>query len=204
MSQKTYMYDTQWQALINAIDGGDTSAIATALGQIKTSIDAIETALGSLSADVTQDSTQWTNLINAITNQSLTVDLSNITSSAVANLSNVIGATVTDVINALNSTLTNNFDGVRFYNFIVGASANSIITINANSRLILFTSNTYASACGGNFITADGGGTVGVTNFAAASSVSITAVSANNCKITNNSNKELRCCAICMQGSLSA
>ena len=66
MSQKTYMYDTQWQALINAIDGGDTTAIVTALGQIKTSIDTVETALGSLSADVTQDSTQWTNLINAI------------------------------------------------------------------------------------------------------------------------------------------
>lgn len=66
MSQKTYMYDTQWQALINAIDGGDTSAIATALGQIKTSVDGITTALGSLSTDVTQDATQWTNLINAI------------------------------------------------------------------------------------------------------------------------------------------
>lgn len=66
MSQKTYMYDTQWTALINAIDGGDTSAIATALGQIKTSIDAIETTLGSLSTGVTQDSTQWTALVNAI------------------------------------------------------------------------------------------------------------------------------------------
>lgn len=168
MSQKTYMYDTQWQALINAIDGGDTSAIATALGQIKTSIDAIDTALGSLSADVTQDSTQWTNLINAIssgggggggtididatqwgnllseigkgdmtatatalnniytrlntigfnstqwsnlvnaiTNQSLTVDLSNITSSVVSNLSNVSGSNLTDALNALNSTLDN-------------------------------------------------------------------------------------------------
>lgn len=172
MSQKTYMYDTQWQALINAIDGGDTSAIATALGQIKTSVDGITSALGSLSTDVTQDSTQWTNLINAIssgggggggtididatqwsnllteiakgdmtatatalnniytrlnsigfnstqwtnlvnaiTNQSLTVDLSNITSSAVTNLSNVTGATVTDVINALNSTLTDTIIG---------------------------------------------------------------------------------------------
>lgn len=169
MSQKTYMYDTQWQALINAIDGGDTSAIATALGQIKTSIDSIETALGSLSTDVTQDSTQWTNLINAIssgggggggtididatqwsdllteigkgdmtatatalnniynqlnsigfnstqwtnlinaiTNQSLTVDLSNITSSVVSNLSNVSGSTLTDALNALNSTLSYN------------------------------------------------------------------------------------------------
>ena len=66
MSQKTYMYDTQWTALINAINGGDTSAIATALGQIKTSVDGITTALGSLSTDVTQDTTQWTNLINAI------------------------------------------------------------------------------------------------------------------------------------------
>ena len=107
MSQKTYMYDTQWQALINAISGGDTSAIATALGQIKTSIDSIETALGNLSTDVTQNSTQWNNLVNAITNQSLTVDLSNLTSSAVSNLSNVTGATVTDAINLLISTLTN-------------------------------------------------------------------------------------------------
>lgn len=168
MSQKTYIYDTQWQALINAIDGGDTSAIATALGQIKTSIDSIETALVSFSTGVTQDSTQWTNLINAITtgggggggtididatqwsnllteigkgdmsaaatalnniytrlnaigfnstqwnnlvnaitNQSLTVDLSNITSSVVSNLSNVSGSTLTDALNALNSTLAN-------------------------------------------------------------------------------------------------
>ena len=66
MSQKTYMYDTQWQALLNAISGGDPTAIVTALGDIKDSIDTIETALGSLSTDVTQDSTQWTNLINAI------------------------------------------------------------------------------------------------------------------------------------------
>lgn len=190
MSQKTYMYDTQWQALINAIDGGDTSAIATALGHIKTSIDAIETALGSLSADVTQDSTQWTNLINAITsggggggtididatqwsdllteiskgdmtatatalgniktsidnvytrlnsigfdttqwgnlvnaiiNQSLTVDLSNITSSVVSNLSNVIGATMTDVINSLNSDL-NNIQSIYQYHGAPGSGTN--------------------------------------------------------------------------------
>lgn len=66
MLNTVYANAPQFQDLINAIQGGDTSAIATALGQIKTSVDGITTALGSLSTDVTQDSTQWTNLINAI------------------------------------------------------------------------------------------------------------------------------------------
>lgn len=91
---------TQWTNLLTSIDKGDTSALATALGLIKTSIDSINTSLGSLSTDVTQNSTQWTNLINAITNQSLTVDLSNITSSVVSNLSDASGSTLTDVINS--------------------------------------------------------------------------------------------------------
>ena len=66
MLNTIYANQTQFTDLLNAIQGGDTSAIATALGQIKTSIDTVETALGSLSADVTQDSTQWTALVNAI------------------------------------------------------------------------------------------------------------------------------------------
>ena len=190
MSQKTYMYDTQWTALINAIDGGDTSAIATALGQIKTSIDTIATALGSLSTDVTQDSTQWTNLINAITsgggggggtididatqwsnllteiakgdmtataaalgniktsidsiytrlnsigfdttqwgnlvnaitNQSLTVDLSNITSSIVSNLSSVTGSNLTEVINILNSEIDAKLDNFTYFSSVNGST----------------------------------------------------------------------------------
>lgn len=66
MLNTIYANQTQFTELLNAIQGGDTTAIVTALGQIKTSIDTVETALGSLSTDVTQDSTQWTNLINAI------------------------------------------------------------------------------------------------------------------------------------------
>lgn len=97
----------QWNDLISAINGGDTSAIATALTAIKTSIDSINTSLSSLSIDVEQDSAQWTNLITAITNQSLNVDLSNITSSVVNNLSNVSGSTTTEAFNVLNSTLDN-------------------------------------------------------------------------------------------------
>lgn len=183
MSQKTYMYDTQWQALINAISGGDPTAIVTALGDIKNSIDTIETALGSLSADVTQDSTQWTtlinaissgggggggtididatqwsnllteigkgdmsatatalnniytrlntigfnstqwtNLVNAITNQSLTVDLSNVTSSVVTNLSNVLGSTVTDAINKLNSDLASKINDFTYFGVANGST----------------------------------------------------------------------------------
>ena len=195
MSQKTYMYDTQWTALINAINGGDTSAIATALGQIKTSINSITTALGSLSTDVTQDSTQWnnlinaissgggggggtididatqwsdllteiakgdmtatatalnniytrlnsigfnstqwTNLVNAITNQSLTVDLSNITSSVVRNLSNVSGATLTDAINFLKSDLTNSRINTRIPG-ITAVKYGNIATLNIVTRV---------------------------------------------------------------------
>ena len=66
MLNTIYANQSQFTDLLNAIQGGDTTAIVTALGQIKTSIDDITTAFGSLSADVTQDSTQWTNLINAI------------------------------------------------------------------------------------------------------------------------------------------
>lgn len=203
MSQKTYMYDTQWQALINAIDGGDTSAIATALGQIKTSIDSIETALGSLSTDVTQDSTQWTNLINAIssgggggggtididatqwsnllseiakgdmtatatalnniytrlnaigfnstqwnnlvnaiTNQSLTVDFSNITSSVVSNLSNLTGSTVTDVLNLIGTLingLDQKLDGGLYFRGTLGA--NVLTTAKNNPQGIVFYAN---------------------------------------------------------------
>lgn len=224
MSQKTYMYDTQWQALINAIDGGDTSAIATALGQIKTSIDSIETALGSLSTDVTQDSTQWTNLINAIssggggtididatqwsnlltsidkgdttalatalgliktsidsintslgslnvgveqdatqwsnlvnaiTNQSLTVDLSNVTSSVVSNLSNVSGSTTTDALNTLESNqvdinINNIYDGIGIVLEISVASFSSgIANVDMSAYLpsgCAYTSISFATA----------------------------------------------------------
>lgn len=210
MSQKTYMYDTQWTALINAIDGGDTSAIATALGQIKTSIDSIETALGSLSTDVTQDSTQWNNLINAIssgggggggtididatqwsdllteiakgdmtatvtalgniktsidnvytrlnsigfdttqwgnlvnaiTNQSLTVDLSNVTSSAVSNLSNLTGSTVTDVLNLIGTLingLDQKLDGGLYFRGTLGT--NVLTTAKNNPIGIVFYAN---------------------------------------------------------------
>lgn len=102
---------TQWTNLLTSIDKGDTSALATALGLIKTSVDSINTSLGSLSADVTQDSTQWSNLVNAITNQSITVDLSNITSDVVSNESTVTPAdTVTEALDVLKSDLMTQSD----------------------------------------------------------------------------------------------
>lgn len=118
----------QWEELLNAINGGDTSAIATALTAIKTSIDSITTALSSLSAEIDVNSSQWANLINAITNQSLNVDLSNITSSVVNNLSNVRGSTVTDAFNFLNSIeritteflITNISDSSGIYAYKIG------------------------------------------------------------------------------------
>lgn len=124
----------QWDELLNAINGGDTSAIATALTTIKTSIDSITTTLSSFSAEVDVDSTQWTNLITAITNQSLNVDLSNITSSVVNNLSNVSGSTTTDALNTLNSTLNDrdNFfvsDIKNFKDLANGSSVSVNITI---------------------------------------------------------------------------
>lgn len=66
MLNTIYANTVQFQDLLNAIQGGDTTAIATALGQIKASVDSITTALGSLSTDVTQNATQWSNLISAI------------------------------------------------------------------------------------------------------------------------------------------
>lgn len=120
MSQKTYMYDTQWQALINAIDGGDTSAIATALGHIKTSIDAIETALGSFSTGVTQDSTQWTNLINAISSGGGggggTIDIDATQWSALVNatadISDGLSQGVSTDLAAINNTLVSGLDDI--------------------------------------------------------------------------------------------
>lgn len=103
MPQKTYMYDTQWNQLINAISTGDSSAVTTALNNIKSSIDNINTQLNTLGFNTTQ----WTNLINAISNQTISVDLSNINSDNVSNLSNVTGGNITNALNNLNSNLTN-------------------------------------------------------------------------------------------------
>lgn len=89
MPQKTYMYDTQWTALLNAIGTGDSSAIVTALNTIKNSLD---------------------NIINAISSQSITVDFSNINSDNVSNLSNVTGGNITNAFNNLNSTLNSKQD----------------------------------------------------------------------------------------------
>ena len=128
MPQKTYMYDTQWNQLINAINTGDSSAIVTAISNIKTSIDNIYTRLNAVGFN----STQWDNLVdaintgdssaivtaisniknsldnitNAISNQTITVDLSSINSSNVSNLSDVTGENITNAFNNLNSTLT--------------------------------------------------------------------------------------------------
>lgn len=84
MPQKTYMYDIQWNQLINAINTGDSSAVVTALNTIKNSLD---------------------NITNAISNQTITVDLSDINSDNVLNLSNVTGGNITNAFNNLNSTL---------------------------------------------------------------------------------------------------
>ncbi len=85
MPQKTYMYDTQWNQLINAINTGDSSAVVTALNTIKNSLD---------------------NITNAINNQSITLDLSNINSDNVRNLSSVTGGNITNAFNNLNLTLS--------------------------------------------------------------------------------------------------
>ena len=136
MPQKTYMYDTQWNQLINAINTGDSSAIVTAISNIKTSIDNIYTRLNAVGFN----STQWDNLVdaintgdssavitalntiknsldnikNAIVNQSITVDLSNINSDNVLNLSNVTGENITNAFNNLNSTLVRKDKMYRF------------------------------------------------------------------------------------------
>lgn len=86
MPQKTYMYDTQWNQLINAIGAGDSSAVVTALNTIKNSLD---------------------NITNAISNQTITLDFSNINSDNVSNLSDVSGNTVTNALSLLNSMLNN-------------------------------------------------------------------------------------------------
>ena len=133
---------TQWTDLLTSINKGDTTALATALGLIKTSIDSITTSLGSLSINVEQDSTQWTNLINAITNQSLTVDLSNITSSVVSNLSNVTGSTTTDALNSVQLRLSeaiSKLDGGIYVRGTLGASVLS--TVNAVSKGVTIYAN---------------------------------------------------------------
>lgn len=86
MPQKTYMYDTQWNQLINAIGAGDSSAVVTALNTIKNSLD---------------------NITNAISNQTITLDFSNINSDNVSNLSDVTGSSVSTAFNTLNSKLNN-------------------------------------------------------------------------------------------------
>lgn len=106
MPQKTYMYDTQWNQLINAINTGDSSAIVTAISNIKTSIDNIYTRLNAVGFN----STQWDNLVDSINNQSITVDLSNINSDNVSNLSNVTGGNITNALNYLNSNLLKSKD----------------------------------------------------------------------------------------------
>lgn len=73
MSQKTYMYDAQWQALLSAIGQGDTSALVTALNSIAT----------------------------AIQNQQITLDFSNLNSDAVLNSSGVTGDNVSDALDKL-------------------------------------------------------------------------------------------------------
>lgn len=138
MPQKTYMYDTQWNQLINAINTGDSSAIITAISNIKTSIDNIYTRLNAVGFN----STQWDNLVdaintgdssavitalntiknsldnikNAITNQSITVNLSNINSDNVLNLSNISGNNLTSALNILNINTKLNVFSIPFKN----------------------------------------------------------------------------------------
>lgn len=113
MLNTIYANQTQFTDLLNAIQGGDTTAIATALGQIKTSIDSIETALGSLSTGVTQDSTQWNNLINAITSGggggggTINIDATqwNALVTATADISDGLNQGISTDLTAINNTL---------------------------------------------------------------------------------------------------
>lgn len=182
MAENVFVYPNQWTALINAINGGDTTAIATALNTIKTSIDSITTSLGSLSIDVEQDSTQWTNLltsidkgdmtatatalgniktsldniytrlnsigfdttqwgnlVNAITNQSITVDLSNITSDVVSNESTVTPAdTVTEALDVLKSDLSKFDILVENYTTTTDTNGNVAIEGYTNMKILNF------------------------------------------------------------------
>lgn len=96
----------QWQALINAIGGGDTTAIASALNLIKSSID---------------------NVSNAISNQSLKVDLSNITSDIVLNNSSVAGTNVSTALDYFNDIKRVDIDYI---------SASNRVTVYTCGRLV--------------------------------------------------------------------
>lgn len=104
MSQKIYMYDSQWQALLSAIGQGDTSALVTALNAIAT----------------------------AIQNQQITLDFSNITSGAIINQSNVSGTTVTNALNNLNNNKQSRLVSESLYEnyFTTELAINTAVTIN--------------------------------------------------------------------------
>lgn len=98
MSQKIYIYDTQWQALLSAIGQGDTSALITALNDIAA----------------------------AIQNQTLTLDFSNLNSDAVLNLSSVTGDNISDALDLLKTNYTNLDNSKlpkRFYSPIFATSS---------------------------------------------------------------------------------
>lgn len=60
--------------------------------------------------------TQWNQLINAISNQTITVDLSNINSDNVLNLSDIIGNNLTSALNTLNIKTKSNVFLIPFKN----------------------------------------------------------------------------------------
>ena len=129
MLNTIYANSTQFNQLLDAIQGGDTTAIVTALNDIKDSIDNISGGGSPIEIDNTQwqdlldeidntdivnalssvglNNTQWNNLVNAITNQQISVslDLNNVNTDNTYNHSNFSNQYVTGVLNQIYNTL---------------------------------------------------------------------------------------------------
>lgn len=102
MLNTIYANNAQFNELLTAIQGGDTTAIATALNNIKNSIDNI-----SGGSPVEIDNTQWNSLINAIQSQSITFNLSNLNTDNTLNNSLFNSTNLTTILNLIYNTLFN-------------------------------------------------------------------------------------------------
>lgn len=135
----TVMDSTQWTNLLTSVDKGDMTATATALGNIYTRLNSIGF-----------DTTQWTNLVNAITNQSLTVDLSNVTSDIVSNVSNVSGSSVTAALNELNVIDETTYNDSTYIDYNVCKVGNvKFIQFNNNFKITTPSGWTALKSAGG-------------------------------------------------------
>lgn len=109
---------TQWQDLLDEVEKGDTSNLSTilttisgTLAQMKLALDAVvidntqwNALISSLStimasADVYQNPTQWANLVNAITNQQITLNFNDINTDVVRNMSKFNGQYLSTILN---------------------------------------------------------------------------------------------------------